>query len=161
MGAIVFIPTSHWSSPSICEYLWRKTTSSFISHAPYISEEEVLTESVLENGITQLNEYFGDSWIHTTSCFSALASFIAMPTAFITIPTAVFMHSNMGILLFLFVLIGLPILFWIPQIIILLHVAELLNEADNRLHQVQLLSKQHRMDAQKSSNTSLEKILFI
>ncbi len=96
----MFIPTSHWSSPSICEYLWRKITSSFISHDPYISEEAVLTESVLENGITQLNEYLEDSWIHTTSCFSALASLIAMPFAFTAIPATVFSCSSIGGLIF-------------------------------------------------------------
>ncbi len=157
----MFTFTSHWHSPSVCEYLWRNATSSFISHGPYIPEDEVLTESALKNGIAKLNGYYTNSWAYTASAMSLLASFIAIPTAFLIIPPTVFSSSSIGGLIFLFILLGLPILFSAPVFIILLQARELIDAARNRLKQMELLAAEYQMDSQKNSPTPIQKRLLL
>ncbi len=121
----------------------------------------MLTESALKNGIAKLNEYYTNSWAYTASTLSLLASFISVSTAFLIIPPTVFSSSSIGGLIFIFILLGLPILFSAPVFIILLQARELIDAARNRLRQMEWLAAEYKIDAHRNSHTSIQRRLLL
>ncbi len=143
----MFTFTSNWSSPSVCNYVWRNTTTSFLSHEPYISNNEIITEEVLKDGIINLRKY-EDPYHHFKSwTVSFITALIIFPTIIGIIPETVFSLPILGPALIFIVLIAFPFLFLKSVDLVYEHIQPaMLTEAENRLQKMQLLHKQHEMN---------------